>query len=57
MMHIVLLLMAEVNLTPKEYELLYFLAKSPDKVFDREQLLKEVGIMISSEIYEQLIHM
>lgn len=32
----------EVNLTPKEYELLYFLARSPDKVFDREQLLKEV---------------
>lgn len=32
----------EVNLTPKEYELLYFLAKSPDRVFDREQLLKEV---------------
>ncbi len=32
----------EVNLTPKEYELLYFLAKSPDKVFDRENLLKEV---------------
>ncbi|TCT25617.1 two-component system response regulator ResD [Melghiribacillus thermohalophilus] len=32
----------EVNLTPKEYELLYFLAKSPDKVFDRKELLKEV---------------
>lgn len=32
----------EISLTPKEYELLYFLAKSPDKVFDREQLLKEV---------------
>lgn len=32
----------EVSLTPKEYELLYFLAKAPDKVFDREQLLKEV---------------
>ncbi|MBS4176471.1 response regulator transcription factor [Lederbergia citrea] len=32
----------EVNLTPKEYELLHFLAKSPDKVFDREHLLKEV---------------
>ncbi len=32
----------EVSLTPKEYELLHFLAKSPDKVFDREQLLKEV---------------
>ncbi|WP_175286643.1 response regulator transcription factor [Bacillus thermotolerans] len=32
----------EVNLTPKEYELLYFLAKAPDKVFDREHLLKEV---------------
>lgn len=32
----------EVSLTPKEYELLCFLAKSPDKVFNREQLLKEV---------------
>jgi two-component system response regulator ResD len=32
----------EVNLTPKEYELIYFLAKSPDKVFSREQLLKDV---------------
>lgn len=32
----------EVGLTPKEYELLVFLAKSPDKVYDREQLLKEV---------------
>ncbi|MFD2829368.1 response regulator [Corticicoccus populi] len=31
-----------VNLTPKEYELLLFLAKSPDKVFEREELLKEV---------------
>ncbi|WP_133579601.1 response regulator transcription factor [Aureibacillus halotolerans] len=32
----------EINLTPKEYELLYFMARTPDKVFDREQLLKEV---------------
>ncbi|WP_303965627.1 response regulator transcription factor [Sporosarcina ureae] len=32
----------DVKLTPKEYELLYFLAKSPDKVYEREQLLKEV---------------
>ncbi|MUV39747.1 putative transcriptional regulator ycf27 [Lentibacillus sp. JNUCC-1] len=32
----------EVGLTPKEYELLCFLAKSPDKVFHREDLLKEV---------------
>ncbi|GAB3052635.1 response regulator transcription factor [Virgibacillus ainsalahensis] len=32
----------EVGLTPKEYELLCFLAESPDKVFNREQLLKEV---------------
>jgi two-component system, OmpR family, response regulator ResD len=31
-----------VSLTPKEYELLLFLAKAPDKVYDREQLLKEV---------------
>ncbi|KSU85620.1 response regulator transcription factor [Fictibacillus enclensis] len=32
----------EVNLTPKEYELLYYLAKTPDKVYAREQLLKDV---------------
>src|SRR5699024_1425589 len=32
----------EVNLTPKEYELLCFLAESPDKVFKLEELLKEV---------------
>ncbi|MFD1039492.1 response regulator transcription factor [Virgibacillus byunsanensis] len=32
----------EVSLTPKEYELLCFIAKSPDKVFNREVLLKEV---------------
>ncbi|WP_078545986.1 response regulator transcription factor [Litchfieldia alkalitelluris] len=32
----------EVSLTPKEYELLLFLAKAPDKVYDREALLKEV---------------
>lgn len=33
---------AEVYLTPKEYDLLYYLALSPDKVFTREQLLKDV---------------
>ncbi|WP_017728108.1 response regulator transcription factor [Halalkalibacterium ligniniphilum] len=32
----------EISLTPKEYELLYYLAQSPDKVFSREQLLKDV---------------
>ena len=32
----------EVLLTPKEYELLLFLAQSPDKVYKREDLLKEV---------------
>lgn len=32
----------EIALTPKEYELLVFLAQSPDKVFKREDLLKEV---------------
>jgi len=32
----------EVNLTPKEYELLHYLASSPDKVFSREQLLRDV---------------
>lgn len=33
---------AEVSLTPKEYELLHYLAVSPDKVFSREILLKDV---------------
>ena len=32
----------EVSLTPKEYELLHYLASSPDKVFSRETLLKDV---------------
>lgn len=32
----------EVALTPKEYELLHYLAGTPDKVFSREQLLKDV---------------
>lgn len=40
--HRVMVYNTEVNLTPKEYELLYYLAKTPDKVFDREELLKEV---------------
>ncbi|WP_096434817.1 response regulator transcription factor [Alteribacter populi] len=32
----------EISLTPKEYELLHYLAQSPDKVFAREDLLKDV---------------
>jgi len=32
----------EVGLTPKEYELLFYLASSPDKVFSREELLRDV---------------
>ena len=32
----------DLTLTPKEYDLLYFLAKYQDHVFDRETLLKEV---------------
>ncbi len=32
----------EVSLTPKEYELLLYLVSSPDKVFSREDLLKDV---------------
>lgn len=31
-----------VSLTPKEYELLHYLAQSPDKVFSREKLLRDV---------------
>ncbi|RKD25667.1 DNA-binding response regulator [Ammoniphilus oxalaticus] len=33
---------SEVNLTPKEYELLFYLAQNPDKVFSREDLLRDV---------------
>lgn len=40
--HRVLASGVEVNLTPKEYELLHYLAQSPDKVFSREELLKDV---------------
>lgn len=40
--HKVLASAQEVNLTPKEYELLHYLAQSPDKVFTREELLKDV---------------
>lgn len=32
----------QVNLTPKEFDLLLYLAQSPDQIFGREQLLKEV---------------
>lgn len=32
----------EISLTPKEYELLHYLAVSPDKVYSREELLKDV---------------
>lgn len=32
----------EINLTPKEYEMLYYFATSPNKVYSREQLLKDV---------------
>ncbi len=40
--HCVLAEQKEVSLTPKEYDLLLFLARSHDKVFDREHLLKAV---------------
>lgn len=32
----------ELNLTPTEFELLYFLASQPGRVFDREQLLNAI---------------
>lgn len=32
----------QVNLTPKEYDLLFYLMSSPDQIFGREQLLREV---------------
>jgi two-component system response regulator ResD len=32
----------EIHLTPKEYELLFYLATSPDKLFSRENILQHV---------------
>ncbi len=32
----------KINFTPKEYELLYFLASHPDNVFSRDDLLRKV---------------
>ncbi|WP_206830959.1 response regulator transcription factor [Alicyclobacillus fructus] len=32
----------EVNLTPKEFDLLVYMAQRPDKVFSREELLRDV---------------
>ncbi|HUW64555.1 MAG TPA: response regulator transcription factor [Spirochaetia bacterium] len=32
----------EINLTPKEFELLYYLARSPGRVFGRDQILEAV---------------
>jgi two-component system response regulator ResD len=40
--HRVLVDNEEITLTPKEYELLHYLASTPDKVFSREDLLKDV---------------
>jgi two-component system response regulator ResD len=40
--HRVLVDEEEITLTPKEYELLHYLATTPDKVFSREDLLKDV---------------
>ncbi len=40
--HRVLVSNEEITLTPKEYELLHYLASTPDKVFSREDLLKDV---------------
>lgn len=34
--------MHEISLTPKEFDLLYFLAKNPGRVFSREQLMETV---------------
>src|SRR5690606_29147064 len=38
----------EINLPKKEFELLYFLAKNPNKVFSREDLLQNIW---GSDVY------
>ena len=45
----------EISLTPKEYELLHYLASSPDKVFSRKNCLRTYGIMNFSAIFAQSI--
>lgn len=40
--HTVTIAGQELAITPKEFDLLYFMASSPNKVFSREELLKEV---------------
>lgn len=40
--HTVFVDKAVINLTPKEYDLLLYLMKSPNQIFGREQLLREV---------------
>ena len=43
----------QIDMPPKELELLYFLASSPNQVFTREQLLDQSGVMNTLEIREQ----
>jgi two-component system alkaline phosphatase synthesis response regulator PhoP len=38
----------EINLPKKEFELLYFLAQNPNKVFSREDLLQNIW---GSDVY------
>ena len=45
-----------VEMPPKELELLYFLASAPNQVFTREQLLDNIWDMNISEIQEPLMY-
>ncbi|MCG7381646.1 response regulator transcription factor [Paenibacillus sp. ACRRY] len=42
----------EVHLTPKEYDLLYFLVTHQEKAFSREELLREVWKSTHHKIYD-----
>ncbi|MFC3748163.1 response regulator transcription factor [Paenibacillus sp. GCM10012306] len=43
----------EIHLTRKEYDLLYLLVTNPEKVFSREELLREVWRSSAKEIYDR----
>ncbi|MBB6023783.1 two-component system response regulator ResD [Paenibacillus sp. JGP012] len=43
----------EVHLTPKEYDLLYFLVTNQEEAFSREELLREVWKSSRQQIYDQ----
>ena len=45
----------QLEMPPKEIELLYFLASHPGKVFTREQLLEQVGAAFAEDVEQSVV--